>query len=90
MSVYEIIMLVCFGVAWPFSIVKSYLSQRNAGKSIIFLFIVLTGYVSGCFHKAFYSFDEVIFLYILNGLMVFADIMIYFRNKRLMKVEVSR
>lgn len=84
MSVFEIIMLICFGSAWPFSIAKSWVSRRNSGKSIIFLFIVFTGYVSGCFHKGFYNFDKVIFLYMLNGLMVFCDILIYFRNRRLM------
>lgn len=76
-------MLVCFGAAWPFSIIKGWVSKENGGKSIIFLFVVLTGYISGCMHKAFHNSDKVIFLYILNGFMVAIDIMIYFRNIRL-------
>jgi hypothetical protein len=80
MSVFEIIMLVCFGVAWPFSIYKSYTARKNTGKSVIFLFIVLVGYAAGVLHKIFHSFDFVIYLYILNGLMVLADIGLYYRN----------
>jgi hypothetical protein len=85
MSVFEIIMLLCFGAAWPFSIYKSYTSRKNTGKSVIFLFIVLLGYAAGITHKIFHSYDFVIYLYILNGLMVIADIALYWRNARINK-----
>ena len=84
---FEIIMLVCFGAAWPFSIYKSYTSRSNAGKSIFFLLVVLTGYLSGVFHKLIYSFDSVIYLYILNFCLVFTDIILYFKNKRINDVN---
>jgi hypothetical protein len=80
MSIFEIIMLLCFGAAWPFSIYKSYTSRKNTGKSVIFLFIVLAGYTAGITHKILHSFDLVIYLYILNALMVIADIALYYRN----------
>lgn len=83
MSPFEIAMLLCFGAAWPFSIYKSYTSRLNAGKSLVFLYVVLTGYVAGVLHKLLYSFDTVIYLYMLNGLMVLTDIMLYYRNRRL-------
>jgi len=70
MSVFEIVMLVCFGAAWPFSIYRSYRTRTNADKSLPFLYIVLVGYMAGVLHKIFYSFDRVIFLYVVNGLMV--------------------
>jgi len=76
-------MLLCFGAAWPFSIWKSYVSRKNAGKSVIFLIVILIGYTSGALHKIHYDFDAVIYLYILNGLMVATDILIYYRNSRL-------
>lgn len=85
MSILEIIMLLCFGAAWPFSIWKSYSSRSNRGKSIWFLAVIFIGYVSGALHKFFYSFDAVIWLYLLNGLMVLADMLLYFRNARLEK-----
>lgn len=83
MSIFEIIMLVCFGMAWPFSIYRSWKSRQIAGKSVVFLFALLIGYISGIFHKIFYSFDPVIFFYALNGTMVLIDISLYFRNKYL-------
>ncbi|OGS21741.1 MAG: hypothetical protein A3J83_02190 [Elusimicrobia bacterium RIFOXYA2_FULL_40_6] len=85
MSIFEAIMLLCFGSAWPFSIYKSYKSRNNKGKSLFFLIIVLSGYLSGVIHKLFYSYDYVIYLYILNFVMVFADIILYIRNEKINK-----
>jgi len=90
MSGFEIAMLLCFGAAWPFSIYKSYTSRQNAGKSIVFLYVILAGYVSGILHKALYSLDKVIYLYILNGLMVLTDIVLYYRNRRPVPGPVDR
>jgi hypothetical protein len=83
MSIFEILMLVCFGAAWPFSIVRSYRSRMTGGKSLPFLYIVLIGYLAGIFHKLFFNRDPVIFLYGLNGMMVATDILLYHRNRRL-------
>ncbi len=89
MSIFEIIMLLCFGAAWPFSIYTSYKSRHIAGKSIIFLMIIFIGYVSGVLHKALYNFDVVIYLYILNGTMVAIDIGLYYRNVWLLKYKID-
>ncbi|OPX88323.1 MAG: hypothetical protein A4E52_01239 [Pelotomaculum sp. PtaB.Bin013] len=80
-SIFEVLMLVCFGAAWPASIYKSYVSRQTAGKSILFLWIVFAGYFFGVIHKLVFSYDLVIYLYILNGVMVMADIILYYRNK---------
>ena len=82
-GVFEIIMLACFGAAWPVSIYKSYTSRTTAGKSVIFLIIVLIGYAAGILHKIFYNLDFVIWLYIINAVMVSIDILLYMRNKML-------
>ncbi|MHB1315121.1 MAG: hypothetical protein ACYCX2_06480 [Christensenellales bacterium] len=87
MSVFEIIMLVCFGFSWPFSIVKSYRSRTTRGKSLLFLIMVFIGYIGGITHKILYRPDSVLYLYILNETMVLTDIMMYFRNRNLMKKE---
>jgi hypothetical protein len=81
MSIFEILMLVCFGAAWPFSIYKSWKSRQVAGKSLLFLIVILVGYASGIVHKFLYRYDAVIFLYILNGIMVSIDIALYARNR---------
>ncbi|MBF0464213.1 MAG: hypothetical protein HQK88_17035 [Nitrospirae bacterium] len=80
MSIFEILMLICFGAAWPCSIYKSCKAGKNDGKSIHFLVIVLLGYISGFIHKLLYNFDYVIYLYVLNGTMVLIDILLYVKN----------
>jgi len=85
MSVFEIGMLACFGAAWPFSIYRSWRSRTTAGKSVAFLWVVFTGYLCGVLHKLLFSFDRVILLYALNGLMVGIDLTLYYRNRRLMR-----
>ncbi len=80
MSVFEIIMLACFGASWPFSIVRSWRSRTTAGKSVIFLWLVLIGYMAGITHKMLHSRDGVIMFYMLNAVLVAADIAIFYRN----------
>ncbi len=79
MSPFEIIMLLCFGAAWPFSIHRAIKSGNVSGKSPVFLLIVLAGYISGIIHKLLYNYDPVIFIYIVNAMMVAIDMGIYFR-----------
>jgi hypothetical protein len=83
MSIFEIVMLGCFGAAWPASIYRSFRSKTARGKSLLFLVVIEIGYVAGMLHKFFYSYDFVIFLYLLNFAMVFVDIVLWFRNKKL-------
>lgn len=83
MSPFEIVMLVCFGAAWPFSIYRSWASRSTSGKSILFLIVVMVGYVAGILHKLYFHYDMVIFLYALNLIMVAIDAGLFFRNKRL-------
>ena len=79
MSVFEAIMLICFGVSWPFSIAKSIRTKRVEGKSRAFMAIVCIGYLSGILHKALYSFDWIILLYITNMILVATDLALYYR-----------
>ena len=79
MSIFEIVMLICFGVAWPISIVKSYKTKTAAGKSPVFLIVVLVGYISGMIHKWIFSRDFVMILYGLNFIMVSIDFTLWYR-----------
>lgn len=85
MSIFEIVMLICFGLAWPLSIYKSYTSKSIEGKSVLFLYVILIGYVAGVIHKVLYAKDMVIILYLINGSMVTIDMLLYYRNKKLLK-----
>lgn len=87
MSIYEMLMLVCFGAAWPFSIYKSYKSKSVAGKSPVFLAILILGYIFGILNKIIYNYDFVLYLYCLNLIMVTTDLILYFKNSKLIKSE---
>ncbi|NLU52766.1 MAG: hypothetical protein GXX10_07880 [Clostridiaceae bacterium] len=83
MSIFESMMLICFGIAWPINIYKSLKARTAKGKSLWFLIVVVIGYISGIIHKLLYSFDIVLALYVLNLIMVTIDMSLFFRNRRL-------
>ncbi|NLU10944.1 MAG: hypothetical protein GXW90_08450 [Tepidanaerobacter acetatoxydans] len=85
MSIFEVIMLVCFGMAWPMNIYKSLTTKSVEGKSCLFLYAIAIGYLSGIIHKIVYSRDIVLVLYVINLIMVSTDIFLYHRNVRLMR-----
>ena len=84
--VFEAIMILCFGAAWPFSIMRSYKSRTNRGKSLFFLCIVDFGYACGVIHKVYWSYDIVLWLYVANLIMVTIDLFLYARNHKLDKL----
>ncbi len=75
-DIFEAIMLICFGCAWPFSIYKTWKTKSSSGKSIFFISIIFIGYVSGILFEALGELNDVIYLYILNFVMVFADLVL--------------
>lgn len=81
MSIFEILMLICFGASWPLAVAKTYKTKTVKGKSIFFLSLILFGYLCGIAHKIYYNFDFVVYLYVLNGLLVLADIVLWFKYK---------
>ncbi|HEX2958635.1 MAG TPA: hypothetical protein VHO70_17495 [Chitinispirillaceae bacterium] len=78
MSIFEGLMLVCFGLSWPISIAKALRTKIVSGKSPLFMSIVIAGYVSGIIHKILYARDWIIFLYIINLVLVAIDMSLYF------------
>lgn len=85
-SIFEALMLICFGFSWPFAIMKTVKVKNPAGKSYIFLFLIIIGYIAGCLYKITGKFDFVFWLYLLNGLLVATDtvLCLYYqhRNKK--------
>jgi hypothetical protein len=82
MSIFEIGMLVCFGASWPFAVYKTWKTKTCEGKSMVFLWLVFIGYLSGVMHKIVYCLDLVILLYALNGLLVFTDLCLCYRYRK--------
>ena len=44
-QVFEMIMLICFGLSWPFNIAKSLRSRTAKGKSLWFEVCIIVGYL---------------------------------------------
>lgn len=84
-EVLEILMIVCFGISWPLSVLKSYRARTTRGKSLFFLIMIFVGYICGIAAKlSAPSFKwYVLFFYVLNLVMVGTDLILYFRNLRL-------
>lgn len=82
-SIFEALMMLGFGLAWPCNIYKSVKTKTAAGKSFAFMITIELAYLCGVIHKVFYNFDAVIWLYIANFLMVLIDLMLMIRNRKL-------
>lgn len=87
-EILEAAMVICFGISWPLSIIKSYRAKTAKGKSLPFLLFIFAGYICGTVWKmlVFYQSGEIkwpTYFYFLNLFMVGTDIALYFRNKRL-------
>ena len=84
----EIGMLVAFGFSWPFNILKSWRSRTAKGKSVLFEFIVIFGYLVGLLGK-YISYTRTgvwaysVWFYLADIAMVAIDIVLYFRNTAL-------
>ena len=88
LEIFEALMLFCFGFAWPFNIYKSYKARSNKGKSFLFLLVIFLGYLFGIANKLMVTEkDFILWLYILNCVMVFIDISLYFRNMKIDKAH---
>lgn len=92
-EILEITMIVLFGASWPMNVIKSIKTKSAKGKSLLFLVLILVGYIAGItskFVNPIYmaQFAEkwyVLFFYFLNFFMVLTDTIIYFRNRSLDK-----
>jgi hypothetical protein len=82
MGVFEFLMLCCFGFSWPFSIIKSIRSKSTKGKSLMFMLLIILGYVFGIIHKLLYNFNWVIWAYVALLILVCTDVALYFVNRR--------
>ncbi len=82
-TIFESIMLVCFGISWPISVYKSITSKSTKGKSVVFLFAILVGYISGIIGKfVSNNISYVLVFYFINFAVVSLDTVLYFINKK--------
>lgn len=87
----ESTMLLCFGLSWPISVVKNLKAKTAKSTSLPFILLIISGYVAGIAAK-FYShnINYVLAVYIFNIVMVSANLVVYFINKRYDRLEEQR
>ena len=82
-QIFEVGMLICFGVSWPISVVKSIRSRSANGKSLLFTAVIIIGYLFGIANKIISgTITYVFWLYVFNILVVSLDMAVSIINKR--------
>lgn len=83
MQIFEMIMLICFGISWPISVYKSIRSKSTKGKSAVFIVAIIIGYISGIIGKIVnHQLTYVVVLYCVNLIVVSIDLGLYFFNAK--------
>ncbi len=86
-QIFEVLMIVCFGVSWPFNIAKSWKAKTARGKSLLFEVCILVGYICGIAGKFITgNVTYVLIAYVINVVMVLIDILLTLRNMALDKL----
>lgn len=86
-KVLEAVMIVLFGISWPFNLLKSIKSKSTKGKSMLFLVLIDLGYIAGITSKFVsitfvWANDWWIFMvYVINFIFVSLDMIVYFINR---------
>ncbi len=83
-QVFEMLMLICFGLSWPFNIAKSLRSRTARGKSAVFELCIIVGYLCGLAGKFLSgNVTYVAAFYVVDILMVAVDLTLTLRNRKL-------
>jgi len=94
-EILETIMLICFGCSWPLNLIKNYKSRSAKSMSLGFLLLICFGYIVGIAAKLIKLFDPnlpnptwyLLTVYILNLVIVSANVAVYFRNRHFDKLN---
>ncbi|MEE0879826.1 MAG: PQ-loop domain-containing transporter [Treponemataceae bacterium] len=79
----EAIMLICFGLSWPISLIKNVKAKSAKNMSFRFILLIIIGYIAGIFAKIIsHSFNYVLIIYLINLLIVSGNLVIYFVHKK--------
>lgn len=74
-QILEGVMLIVFGASWPAQIIKTIRVKNPAGKSFIFLYLIMFGYCCGIASKFVPGgkISWVLYIYFIDVLMVATD-----------------
>lgn len=79
----EATMMVCFGLSWPMNLLKNIKAKSARNMSLQFILLIIFGYLAGITAKiATHRFNYVLVVYLLNLVVVSANVIVYFINCR--------
>lgn len=79
----ESTMLVCFGLSWPMNLAKNIKAKSAKTMSLQFILLIIAGYIAGISAKIYnHKFNYVLAVYLLNLIIVSANLIVYFVNRR--------
>ncbi len=80
-SILETVMLICFGFSWPINLVKAYRAKTAKGTSLIFIILIIVGYIAGVSAKFINGqLNYVLVMYFVNIFFVVLNLIVYFKN----------
>ncbi len=80
-EILETVMLVCFGFSWPMSVYRNFKAGTAKSMSLGFIVMITVGYIAGITAKiTTHNYSYVLAVYILNLIMVSANLVVYFIN----------
>lgn len=79
----ESTMLICFGLSWPMNLAKNIKAKSARNMSLQFILLIIIGYIAGISAKIYnHRFNYVLVVYLLNLVVVSANVIVYFINRR--------
>lgn len=82
-EILEAVMLVCFGLSWPVSLMKNIRLKSAKSMNISFTLFIILGYIAGITAKCITGqFTYVLVIYILNLVVVSGNVAVYFINRK--------
>lgn len=81
-EILETVMLICFGLSWPVSLIKTLRAKSAKSSSISFMCLILVGYTAGIIAKVMTTgCNFVFYVYIFNVVMVLANLIVTLKNR---------
>lgn len=78
----EMIMLVCFGISWPVSLVRNVRAKTAKSMSLGFILLIIVGYIAGISAKIMaHNYSFVLAVYAFNLIAVSLNLVVYFVNR---------
>lgn len=89
-EILETVMLIAFGLSWPINVYKNFKARTAKSMSLWFILLIIFGYLAGIAAKVIsHRINYVLAVYALNLVMVLANLIIYFVNRRYDRLDLA-